>query len=107
MTCYPNKAQVTNYADFSPSYSFLNVSAATTGTAVASSAGTLHSIVINTVGSGATLALYDGTSTAGTALATISGDTLATYDYDAAYSTGLYLVATGTTTAANVTLLYK
>jgi len=80
----------------------------TTGTALKIGGGTLHSIVINTVGSASNLlTIYDGTDTSGMVIAAI--DTTAArgqFVYDVAFQTGLYAVlAAGT--AADLTIAWR
>lgn len=87
-------------------YSFSNISTNTT-TTVKSGAGTLHSIVINTLGTADTITVYDNTAGSGTKIATINAAlSQSTLIYDVAFATGLTLVTAGTT-APDITVTYK
>lgn len=76
---------------------------------IKSGSGTLSSFTINTVGTGgATATLYDGTSTAGTVIATIAltnaGNVGMTLNYNISFATGLTLVLNSAT--SDVTVAY-
>ncbi len=101
-----NVATVAN-ASASGGYSYSNISTNAT-TAVKASAGTLHSITINTKGASSNVAtVYDNTAGSGTKIATLD-TTLgqSTLVYDIAFATGLTIV-TATGTAADLTVAYK
>lgn len=82
-----------------------NTAANTAGYQVKSGAGVWRGFTINTGGTGSTATFYDGTSTAGTKLATVSTTALATLFYDIAFTTGLFVVLAGAG-AADVTITY-
>jgi len=84
--------------------SYLNLSAATAGTQIKTGAGQLLTIAINTAASGSIVSLYDGTSTAGTSIASIDGDTQVSLDYGLQFSKGLYIVVTD---APNLTVIFN
>jgi len=110
MAGYPNNQN--NPAGAIPVYTaaalFLNVTAVTAGTQVKTGSGVLHSVIINTAGSGAaTITLYDGTNASGTKIATLNTSVspfVATYG--AAFTTGLFIVVTGTT-SGDITITYS
>lgn len=87
--------------------SFSNIITATT-TAVKSSAGTLHTVCVNALGTVASTAtLYDNTSASGTKIATLN--TLAFLGcstYDVAFTTGLTIVTPGTA-APDLTISFR
>lgn len=102
-----NSAQAVTYTPSSTN-SYKNLAANAT-TTVKTGAGTLDSIVINTVGASAnTITVYDNTAGSGTKIATVDG-TIAggtRIIYNVAFTTGLTIViATGT--AANITVVYR
>lgn len=101
------EAQAVTYTPGSTN-SFKNLAANAT-TTVKTGAGTLDSIIINTVGASAnTITVYDNTAGSGTKIATVDG-TIAggtRIIYNCAFTTGLTIViATGT--AANITVVYR
>lgn len=69
-------------------------------------AGTLRRVIVNTIGSsGATLTLYDGTSTSGTEIASISlASAIGEVEYDLDFDNGLTIVVSST--APDFTILY-
>lgn len=76
--------------------SFVNISTAVT-TAVKLTPGSLHTVTINTKGSGSTATIYDGLSAAGIKIAVIDTATAPiTFTYDAKFSEGLTIVTVGT-----------
>ena len=68
--------------------------------------GALHRIVVNAIGSGATIALYDGTSSAGTPLGTLSG-TLTVESIHCGYELhiALYVAVYASSTYPNLTFV--
>jgi hypothetical protein len=68
-----------------------------TGTGVIKSGpgGILHTVTVNTGASGATLALYDGTSAEGAVIAVIAATATVSLTYDASLNEGLYAVVSG------------
>lgn len=60
-----------------------------------SGAGVLMGVTINTGASGATVALYDGTSTAGKEIAVISAEAPGGLSYGVPVAAGLFVVVTG------------
>jgi hypothetical protein len=88
------------------SYTYTHINSNTSAT-VKSGAGVLYSVAINTKGASSnTITLYDGTSSAGTVIATI--DTTANVQsilYNVAFTTGLYYVVQ-TGTAGDLTIAY-
>jgi hypothetical protein len=85
-------------------YSYAHISTDAT-TVVKTGAGTLHSIMINTGTSGATVTIYDNTAGSGTVIAVASGATQVTLQYDIAFTAGLTVVTA--VAAADVTVAYK
>ena len=91
----PQGASATNAAP-QPSRS-LNVVGANAGQQVKSGSGCFRGFSVNTAGTTSTLAVYDGTSAAGTKLGTWS--TLAQANFgglNLMFTTGLFVVTTGT-----------
>ncbi len=86
-------------------YLSANYSAAQAGAQVATGPGVFKSLSVNTVGSGSTITLYDGTSTSGKKLGTWSGAALLNNLYNLAFVTGLFIVTTAT--APDVTVGYS
>jgi len=79
----------------------------TAGYQVKTGQGVVRSISINTAGATATLTLYDGTSTAGAVLGVWSVNTqYNATDLNIQFTTGLFMVAAGTT-APDATILYN
>jgi hypothetical protein len=66
-----------------------------TGPVAESGGGILHTVVINTGVSAATVTLYDGTSTAGAVIAVVSAAAAGTFIYDAVLHKGLYVALSG------------
>ncbi|MEO7718731.1 MAG: hypothetical protein ABIY70_21240 [Capsulimonas sp.] len=88
-------------------WTYANITTNTTST-VKSGSGRLRSITINNPGSGASAIVYDNTTGTGTKLATLGGlNGPTTLVYDAQFSTGLTIVTSATTTAADITVSYK
>lgn len=110
MAGFPNNQS--NPAGAIPVYiaatSFANLTAITAGTQLKTGAGVLHSVIVNDDGTGsATIVLYDGTSTAGTKIATLGTATSQfTAFYGVAFNTGLFVVVTGTT-PGDLTVTYS
>ena len=87
-------------------YSYNHISTNTT-TTVKSSAGTLHTITINTLGATDTATIYDNTAGSGTVIGVINDAGMAgSYTYDLAFATGLTIVTSGTT-PPDITVTYK
>lgn len=71
-----------------------------TGAQVKGSAGTFHSIIVNTSVAGATITIYDSLTASGTKIATITLPSTAVVGpilYDVAFTTGLFVVPSTTT----------
>lgn len=85
-----------------------NFAAVSAGVAVKTGPGVLQSLTVNTAATGAgTVTLYDGTSTAGTKLATVSTLALASLSFNIAFTLGLFAVIASTTTPADVTIVTR
>jgi hypothetical protein len=94
-------------------YTFAHYAASTTATVVKATAGWLHTVVVNSIGTAAAYAFYDvasasctnGVSTnpiaIGGTLATVGG----TATYDLVTANGICIVITGTT--PDITVSYK
>lgn len=68
--------------------------------------GALHRIVINNIGSGVTIALYDGTSSSGTLLGTIGGTlVVGALEYNLEFLTALYIAVYASTTYPDLTVV--
>ena len=79
-------------------YSYAHFNAASTGEAVGDNTPkVLHAVTINSPGSGGTVTIYDGQSTAGTVVAAIS--------LDVRCPGGLFIVITGAT-PPDITISY-
>lgn len=88
-------------------YQYLHLSATTTGTSVKGSAGVLHAITINNIGSAVTITLYDGTSTSGNEIGILGGTlSFGTVLYDVSFTTGLFIVVAATT-APDCTITFE
>jgi hypothetical protein len=89
--------------------SYANITTATT-TQVKASAGVLHTITINSLGTVASsITVYDSTTGTGTKIATIdslSATGLGSKIYDVSFATGLTVVTTGTA-APDITLSFR
>lgn len=87
--------------------SYSNITTATT-TTVKASAGTLHTICVNSLGTVASTAIvYDNTAGSGTKIATLNTlALLGCQTLDVAFSTGLTIVSTGTV-APDITVSYR
>ena len=84
---------------------FANIVGANAGVALKNAAGVLRGLTVNTAGTGSTLVLYDGTSTAGIKIGTFSTVAQANFaGLNIRFATGLFAVATGT--VADVTLSF-
>jgi hypothetical protein len=57
--------------------------------------GILHTVCVNTGASGATLTLYDGTSTSGAKIAAVAATAPLCLTYDAELNAGLYAAVSG------------
>lgn len=88
-------------------YTYKNIPTSTT-TVIKSGAGMVHTVCINTDGTGAsTAAVYDNTAGSGTKIATINSLAVTGCQlYDAAFATGLTVVTTGTA-APDVTVSFR
>ncbi len=78
-------------------------------TALKTSAGTLHNLVINGTGTGTTFTIFDNTSCSGTKIATgtiASGANPFALSYDVQFKTGLCITTTAVTTA-DYTVSYR
>lgn len=78
-----------------PMYNYTNVTAQTAGTLLRTGRGVLHAIAFNKPIATSVLTIYDGTSTAGTKIATITipaSPNTPTLIYDVAFATGLFVV---------------
>ena len=87
---------------------YKNFSAITTGTLVSLNNGVLYSLTLNNPVSTSVITLYDGTSTAGTVIATITVNAStqpSTLFYNTQFTNGLFVVAA--TAASNFTISYK
>mgnify|MGYP001574546480 CR=1 FL=1 len=83
---------------------FSNITTAAT-TAIKTGLGVLHTLTVNTKGSGSTATIYDNTAGSGTKIATVDTATAPiTFTYDAKFSTGLTVVTVGT---ADLTITYR
>jgi hypothetical protein len=91
----------------SPAFaSVVNIVGATAGQLVKTGRGMLRGITVNTAGSSSTLVVYDGTSTSGTKLGTFSSTLQSNLDsLNWQFSTGLFIVTTGT--LSDVTIAYN
>lgn len=78
-------------------YQYNNITT-NTNTQVKTGSGYLHTLVINTVGTGETLTLFDNTSCAGTKIATITAVAgVGVYPFDSQFTFGLCVTTAGTT----------
>jgi hypothetical protein len=84
-------------------YSFLNIVGPNTGQQVKTGPGSLGGVSINTAAAGSVISLFDGTSSAGVAIAAIDGDTQTSLEYGVAFAVGLYIEVTST---PNLTLAF-
>lgn len=82
-----------------------NDATGTAGHSIKTGAGVFQGFTTNTAGTSSTAVLYDGTSTAGTKLATINTATVASLQYNIAFATGLFIVSS-TATPADITVAY-
>tara|TARA_Y100000310_G_C20621392_1_gene783498 strand:- start:515 stop:841 length:327 start_codon:yes stop_codon:yes gene_type:complete len=90
-------------------YRFTNSTVATSGSATASvlsGSGKLHSVTVNEADVSGTIAIYDGTDSTGTLIASITGGTAVntTLIYDVRVATGIF--ASFTAFTGNVTWSY-
>lgn len=77
-------------------------------TLVKTGAGIFFGFSVNTAGTGTTMAVYDGTSAAGTSLGTFSTTAVNAFDLPGGgfpFATGLFIVTAGDA-AANITASY-
>jgi hypothetical protein len=90
-------------------HSYTNITSATT-TTIASGAGVLRALTINTFVASATIKIYDNTAGSGTPIATltlpstITGDAPCSIPFEAAFTTGLTVVTSG---ATDITVLAR
>ncbi|MES2048870.1 MAG: hypothetical protein V4447_10745 [Pseudomonadota bacterium] len=68
-------------------------------TQVKTGPGSLSALIVNTAGVTSTVKFYDGTSAAGTLLATASTTSQADLSYGISFTTGLFVVTAGGTPA--------
>lgn len=104
-----DRLNTTTPAQIFVSNSFLNVAAGTATTVVKSGAGTLASVVINTVGIGNTLTIYDNTAASGTKIATINTAAAVAgvpFTFNVAVGTGITCISAGGT-GADYTVTYR
>lgn len=91
-------------------YSYLNIAAGQATTVVKASAGTLHSIVLNSAATATnTTTVYDHASGAGTVIAipaVVTATVPTTLLFDIAFATGLTII-TATANGGNMTVCYK
>jgi len=88
---------------------FANFNANTAGTQVKTGAGQFLGLNVNTAGTGGAnvITLYDGTSTSGAVIGIFPTTPVAVFDTNPiAFTTGLFVVLTGTTTSGNITVIY-
>lgn len=85
--------------------SYYHLAATTAGALVTAGPSTLHTINVNTLGSGGVLTIYDGTDTSGAVVAIISTTVVKSNIYDVFCPNGIYLSLA--TTAADVTIAYQ
>lgn len=76
-----------------------------TGPVASGPGGILHTVTVGTLGTSASLTLYDGTSTSGAVIAVITPSAPATFTFDAVIANGLYAAVAGTGLDATVTIL--
>lgn len=101
--------QTSTAASASGGYAYTNITTAAT-TVVKSGAGTLHSIVVNTLAASGTVTIYDNTSAVAPKIGTVTNPaTLVTEGpvtaiYDVAFATGLTIVTTG---VQDITVTFK
>lgn len=101
---YPNVQQGSALPVYEAGLTPRNITTATT-TLVKTGRGTLGRIVVNTLGAGSAIAIYDGLTAGGTLIATVSSAAQASLAFGAAFVTGLCVVTSGGT-PANITVLY-
>lgn len=88
-------------------YLHAHITAPTAGVQVYTGVGVLKAVIINNIGAGVTVTLYDGTSTSGTEIGVIGGTlTVETLTYNATFNTGLFIVVAATT-APDLTITYE
>lgn len=78
-----------------PAYNYTNIAAQTAGVALRTGVGILHAVTFNKPIATSVMTLYDGTSTAGTKIATITipaTPQTPTLLYDVAFTSGLFVV---------------
>lgn len=98
--------QISNKAAVAASSNkYKNITTAAT-TVVKSGSGILERIIVNSGGSGSTIAIYDNTSAATTLIGTATSASQATLIYGCRFSTGLTIV-TASGTAADITVVYR
>ncbi len=81
-----------------------NITTAAT-TLVKTGRGTLGRVIVNTLGAGSSIAIYDGLDAGGTLLATMSSAAQASLAYGVVFTTGLCVVTSGGT-PADITVAY-
>ena len=105
-TVQPGNTQNTTPWSFEVRSSFRNITTNAT-TTLKSSSGVLHTLTINTRGTGSNVIVYDNTAGSGTTIATID-TTLSTtaFVFDAIFNVGLTVVTAGAG-AADLTVNYR
>lgn len=85
--------------------SFVNITTATT-TAVKATPGVLVRIIVNTVGAGSTLTIYNNTAGSGAKVGTMTTAIQGSYEFNVACSVGITVVS-ASGTAADITVVYR
>jgi len=95
-----------NPASATPSYqagsAFKNFTAANAGVQLATGFGSARRIVVGAAGT--SVALYDGTSSAGAPITIFSTTAIGSYELDCVYAVGLFAIVVVT---GNVTIVWK
>ncbi len=99
-----NKAAVSS-ARLAAGNSYSNITTATT-TSAKSGAGVLVRVIVNTVGAGSTLTIYDNTAASGTKIATMTTAIQCSQEFNVAFATGLTVVS-ASGSPADITLVYR
>lgn len=85
--------------------SYTNITTATTTTCKAS-AGVLVRIIVNTVGAGSTLTIYDNTAGSGTKIGTMTTAIQCSHTFDVTCATGITVVS-ASGTPADITIVWR
>ena len=106
-TVQPGNTQNTTPWRVESGFSFVNVTGANSSTVVKTGSGVVHTVTINTRGTGSTVALYDDIAGVGNKIATID-TTLSTtaFLYDVIFTNGLTAVTVGAS-GADLTISYR